>query len=102
MSVTIQSLSNTDPALELNVSNSNFRALWSALGFMPEECGGITGDTLEEALNKFKPMSLTTEAIQEGNFFEGGRTPEQVARYYWSLRLIAKQAKELEEPVVWA
>lgn len=104
MSVTI-AINNNNSDFEFNLSNSNFYALWSALNlFIDDEnvCGSISAIELEKALEGFKVSSLTSKTYQDGNFISFGRTQEQVTRYYWSLRKLVQEAKELNQAIVWA
>lgn len=101
MSVSIW-VNNNNSEFDLNLSNSNFYALWESLQLFVDECGAINPHELEKALdNNFKVKNLVEAPTQEGNFYSGGRTADQVARYYWNLRRLIKEAKELNQAICW-
>lgn len=101
MSVTIW-VNNNNGDQDLNLSNSNFYALWQSLNLFIDACGAISPIELEKALDRhFKLNKLIEVPTQEGNFYSGGRSADQVARYYWSLRRLVKEAKELNQAIVW-
>lgn len=102
MSITISPLNTDKEDLYLNVSNSNFYALWFALfNEEPQEYGEVEADTLARALDGFKPMTIACGTVQDSNFISFGRTAEQVVRYYWTLRQIVKEAKKLDTKIIW-
>ena len=102
ITITIEGGSNSD--LELNLTGSNFVALWHFLGLEAHESGAVKAQEIINRLKnvKAKLSHLTADAEQEGErFFFGGRTKEQVARYYWQLNRIASEAARSEKRLVW-
>lgn len=100
MSVTIQTEAQT--GTELNISNSNFVALWSLLGLESGDYyGSIDADSFLSLLDKLNPKSLVRKDEVEKNFISCGITLEQSTRYYWLLRKIALEAKSDEMQVIW-
>ncbi len=43
------------PQAEASFCHPRFRAIWSALGFSPDECGEADPDDVEHAINKYRP-----------------------------------------------
>lgn len=93
---------------EMNLSNSNFIALWGMLGLNPEYSGSIKPEELEGRLNniKGKLADLTSPTVIEmkdecPKIIEFGRSMNQVTRYYFELRKIASEAIKRNEIIVW-
>lgn len=93
---------------ELNLSNSNFFALFKALGLEADYCGQISATEFYNRVNTiYNPKQITSDSrfSQEPNkcaVYSCGRTLEQVTRYKWELLQIASEAKKRNEPITWS
>jgi len=93
---------NKESESDLHLSIANFRDLWQALRIEVDYCGSISPEDLEIALRGFKVKSLVRPASQNGNFIDLGRSSQQVTNYYWKLRKLIVEAKELNQDIAWA
>lgn len=82
-----------DYPFEMNLANGNFAALWNSLGLDCEDCSGsIRAIELKNRLKMFSAKKLTCETEVQGNFYDFGRSTEQVTGYYWRLQQICVEA----------
>ena len=102
MSVTITFV-NAPEELSMNLSNDNFIAFFTKLlGNAADYVGEAKALTLYNLCKNFKPKTLVQDAYAEDNYYNCGRTLEQVTRYKWALMRIAVQAMKEGKPIHWA
>jgi len=99
MSVTIRVKNRDNPYV--NLCNSNFACIWSALGFDAEPCGTMDGRRLVAAIKIYIPGLATRETITGRNFISFGLDEDQVRERLKALLQLALIAERLEEPIVW-
>lgn len=94
---------------ELNVTNTNFAAVWTVLGFVADWAGSLDGRTLATRLATVDAATIAASREQEiadgpdgPRIVNYGIRPIQAACYLDALRAIAAEAERREEPVVWA
>lgn len=98
---------------ELNMANCNFGSLWRILGldcgdFEDFCCGSISPELLLAAIDIISVKSFTRDdeifKNKEGRVraIDCGVNLEKAARYIWTLRQIAGEAKRRGESIVWA
>ncbi len=96
-----------DLPFEMNITNSNFRTLWHALGLDFDWDGAIDGPTLVAAISQMGPDMLTKPSYTEGGetsarIVHFGTDIERATRYLTNLLKIANEAARREEKVIWA
>jgi hypothetical protein len=105
-----------DYPYEMNVANSNFSTIWSALGLEKPACGEIHPTVLLKSLESVHPALMeradrsrsrqlagSPESQDKGcAWFEFGVDAERVKMYIGKLTEIATEAAKREELVVWS
>jgi hypothetical protein len=86
---------------DMNLANTNFAAVWSALGLDAEYSGEIDGRTLLARLATITADAFIRDPVRYGNMISSGVILEQAERYASSLTSIATEAARREEKVVW-
>jgi len=94
------------PGPELNMANSNFSTLWSALGFEFDWCGALCPDIVLAALRRFDPdLAVRETRIHKHDGFctmvACGLDENQIQRYRSCLSVICDEAKKSGNMVGW-
>ena len=101
MSVTIQSEANND--LFLNVSNQNFRTLWSAFGFNANAMGEIDPVDLLKEVDVTDPALIARETRAfSARHIEFGINEDKAVFYLEILRKLCQDAIDNECVIVWS
>ena len=92
---------------ELNVSNTNFDVLWSALNLHSEPDGEMYPQRLKIALKSFDPALLVRDTVKEKGHHQPsiihcGIDAERARYYYEKLMIIAEEAMKREELINWS
>lgn len=93
---------------QLNMTNSNFREVFSGLDLSDDDCGSIDPVELLKKLQLVNLNKLSKEDEVEERpdgtvrFFGQGRTLDRVDYYLKNLRMIAEEAKLRGAMVEWA
>ena len=95
--------------VELNITNTNFAAVWGVLGFVADWAGSLDGRTLAARLASVdvaRIVASRSERVSETpdgpQIIDYGIRPVQAACYLDALAEIAAEAERREEPVVWS
>lgn len=106
---TVQNMNEDECAiLELNISNTNFRTLWSALGILVYDkddgmCGEMHPLELHKKLQTLNPDCVLRAAMAKSNSdFDFGIDEQRVRYYTRKLKEIVAVALKREEYIVWA
>jgi len=100
MSVTI-TFQGAQEELEMNLSNCNFFAFFKKIGIEADYCGEEKAEVLYNLCKSFNPKALVQNAYAEGNYYDCGRSLEQVSRYKWNLMTLASEAMKQNKSIVW-
>lgn len=90
---------------EINMANPNAMNLLQMLGIEPDFAGQINARDLIQRISSARNniSSNTKEPTQDGNFYDFGRSYEQIERYLDELETIAMRAMQMDNPsIVWS